>query len=140
MDNQNKNQNNKNNRQGLSFILIVTLVTTPVSYTHLKKGTLSELLAEVSPDERNDFISITLTDEEELYKPREQLDQVYSHILEVRIENTRTRRKLEELDETVKIQSPAEAFGEFYQKMQGTRMSEEEERFMDEIFEQVKGE
>ena len=89
---------------------------------------------------RNDFISITLTDEEELYKPREQLDQVYSHILEVRIENSRTRRKLEELDETVKIQSPAEAFGEFYQKMQGTRMSEEEERFMDEIFEQVKGE
>ena len=81
-----------------------------------KKGTLSELLAEVSPDERNDFISITLTDEEELYKPREQLDQVYSHILEVRIENTRTRRKLEELDETVKIQSPAEAFGEFTRK------------------------
>lgn len=40
----------------------------------------------------------------------------------------------------MKIQSPAEAFGEFYQKMQGTRMSEEEERFMDEIFEQVKGE
>ena len=105
-----------------------------------KRKELSELLAEVSPDERNDFISITLTDEEELYKPREQLDQVYSHILEVRIENSRTRRKLEELDETVKIQSPAEAFGEFYQKMQGTRMSEEEERFMDEIFEQVKGE
>ena len=99
----------------------------------------SDLLPDTS-DERNDFISITLTDEEELYKPREQLDQVYSHILEVRIENSRTRRKLEELDETVKIQSPAEAFGEFYQKMQGTRMSEEEERFMDEIFEQVKGE
>jgi hypothetical protein len=119
---------------------IEKLTLYPLREVRKKKGTLSELLAEVSPDERNDFISITLTDEEELYKPREQLDQVYSHILEVRIENSRTRRKLEELDETVKIQSPAEAFGEFYQKMQGTRMSEEEERFMDEIFEQVKGE
>ena len=99
---------------------IEKLTIHPLREVRKKKGTLSELLAEVSPDERNDFISITLTDEEELYKPREQLDQVYSHILEVRIENSRTRRKLEELDETVKIQSPAEAFGEFYQKMQGT--------------------
>ncbi len=112
----------------------------PLRDVRKKEGTLEQILREALPEEREDFVSITLTDEEELYKPKEQLERVYSHILEVRIENTRTKRKLEELDEKLTIKSPAEVFGDFFYQMQGTSMTREEQALMDEIFDQVKGE
>ena len=36
------------------------------------------------PEQRDDYVSATLTDEIDPYKPKEQLEKVYSHILEVR--------------------------------------------------------
>lgn len=112
----------------------------PLRDVRKKEGTLEQLLREALPKERDDFVSITLTDEGELYKPKEQLERVYTHILELRVENSRTKRKLEELDEQLVIKSPAEVFREFYYQMQGTRLTAEEQRVVDEIFEQVKGE
>ncbi len=112
----------------------------PLRDVRKKEGTLEQLLKEAIPEEKNDFVSITLTDEEELYKPKEQLERVYTHILELRIENNRTRRKLEELDEKLVIKSPSEVFGEFYFQMHGKTMTSKEQKIIDEIFEQVKGE
>ena len=59
------------------------------------KGTLDEVLAQA--DERNchDYVSITLTDEVEAAYPKERLEKVYDHILEIRIDNARTRRMLD---------------------------------------------
>ena len=37
-----------------------------------------------------DYVSITLTDEQEPYQPRERLERLFSRILEVKIDNTRT--------------------------------------------------
>lgn len=48
-----------------------------------------------------DYISITLTDEIDPYRPKEQLEKVYPHILEIRVDNARTRKRLEEFDEEV---------------------------------------
>ncbi|MFR7376164.1 MAG: exonuclease SbcCD subunit D C-terminal domain-containing protein [Oliverpabstia sp.] len=36
-----------------------------------------------------DYVSIVLTDEEELYQPKEQLERIFTHILEVRTERNR---------------------------------------------------
>ena len=44
-------------------------------------------------------MSVTLTDEIDPYRPKEQLEKVYSRILEVRTDNERTRKKLEFKDE-----------------------------------------
>lgn len=109
----------------------------PIRDVRKKKGTLSELLAQAKSEEADDYVSITLTDEVDPYHPKEQLEEVYSHILEVRIDNTRTRRKLSEFAEEVSVKDPFAAFEDFYLEMQGRKLTEEETSLMREIFEQT---
>lgn len=109
----------------------------PIRDVRKKKGTLSELLAQAKSEEADDYVSITLTDEVDPYHPKEQLEEVYSHILEVRIDNTRTRNKLSEFAEEVSIKDPFAVFKDFYLEMQGRELSEEEISLMQEIFEQT---
>ena len=92
-----------------------------------------------SEEEKEDYISITLTDEIDPYKPKEQLERVFSHILEIRVDNQRTRTKLKEMDEELVMKDPFTSFCEFYKEMQGREMNTQEERIMKEIFDNVKG-
>ena len=56
------------------------------------------------------------------------------------MDNTRTRNKLQELDEELTIKDPLESFADFYQEMQGKEMGEEEQEIMMQILEEAKGE
>jgi DNA repair protein SbcD/Mre11 len=103
-----------------------------------ESGSLDEIISRATPDNRNDFVSITLTDETELYKPKDQLEEHYNYILEVRIENSRTRAQLENITGGSTILDPLEAFREFYQEMNNEPMSLEEEKLMHEIITAVK--
>ena len=104
------------------------------------RGHLSEILNLADPKNRDDYVSVTLTDEIDPYKPKEQLEKVYSRILEVRMDNERTRKKLEFKDEDIRIENPLETFSDFYEEMQGRSLSLEEEEMMTQIFDAVKGE
>lgn len=88
---------------------------------------------------QNDYVSVTLTDEIDPYKPKEQLEKVYSHILEVRMDNERTRKKLEFSEEEIRIEDPLSVFADFYREMQGREMTEEEQGILDRVFDTVKG-
>ena len=112
------------------------------------KGSLADIIetaikesTEEAEHHRNeDYVSITLTDEKEAYRPKDMLEEYYTHILEVMVDNTRTRavHKALENDYTEqKTITPLEAFREFYQLMQQQPMSEEEEKVVAEI---LKGE
>ncbi len=59
------------------------------------KGTLEEVLKKAEEEGACDFVSVTLTDEEELYRPGERLQKAYEYLLEYRIENRRTRNFME---------------------------------------------
>lgn len=104
------------------------------------RGTLEEVIGSAREDQRDDYVSITLTDEIDPYKPKEQLEKVYTHILEVRMDNERTRKKLEFSDEEIRMDDPLSAFSDFYREMQGRDLSEEEQEIMRKIFDDVKGE
>ena len=91
-------------------------------------------------EERGEYISVTLTDEADPYKPKEQLEKVFDHILEIRVDNLRTRTRLLELYEEPAMKDPLKNFADFYQEMQGKKLKEEEFQVMLEIFEQVKEE
>ena len=105
------------------------------------KGTLAELLAAGNEQNRHDYISITLTDEKEPFRPKDTLEEVYDHILEIMVDNTRTRALLSEQEGDIeKLPSPMEAFREFYQLMQQQPLSADEEEIMGEILEKVGGE
>lgn len=111
----------------------------PLRDVRKKKGTLDEIIKESRETEKDDYISITLTDEIDPYKPKEQLERIFSHILEIRVDNQRTITKLKEMDEELVMKDPFTSFAEFYKEMQGREMNGEEETIMKEIFDKAKG-
>ena len=111
----------------------------PLRDVRKKKGTLDEIIKEAQETEKDDYISITLTDEIDPYKPKEQLERIFSHILEIRVDNQRTRTKLKEMDEELVMKDPFTSFAEFYKELQGREMNGEEETIMKEIFDKAKG-
>lgn len=104
------------------------------------KGTLKEVLTQAEEKLRHDYVSVTLTDEQEPYHFREKLEEVYDHLLEVRIDNSRTREKLTDEMEKVQVLEPLAAFEQFYETMLGRTMEEPERAFMERIIESEKEE
>lgn len=104
------------------------------------RGELAQILEQADPAERVDYVSITLTDEKDPYRPKEQLEKVFSHILEVRMDNTRTRQKLEAFDEEVVMTDPLTVFGDFFREMQGRELSGDEKQVLQEILDEIEGE
>ena len=72
---------------------------------------------------------------------RDTLEEVYDHILEITVDNTRTRALLSGQEGEIEtLPSPMEAFREFYQIMQQQPLSEEEEAVIQEILVKIGGE
>jgi exonuclease SbcD len=118
--------------------LIELLPLHPLRDVKKKTGNLRDIIDHAGEDERGDYISVTLTDETDPYKPKEQLEKVFDHILEVRVDNLRTRKKLMELDEEMIMKDPLQNFADFYQEIQGKPLTDEEAEMMGRIFEQAK--
>lgn len=101
------------------------------------RGTLDEILTNANTQNVHDFIRVTLTDEHEPYRMKEQLREVYDSVLEIHVDNSRTRKRLEFEIEKSENLTPFEAFRVFYEDMSKTTMSEEEEKLMEAIFDQL---
>lgn len=105
-----------------------------------EKGSLMDILSRATEENRHDFISVTLTDEEEPYRVRERLEEVFDHLLELRVDNQRTRQKLLEGAEPVSVLNPLEAFRQFYKAVRGEEMTREAEKAMERIVQEAKEE
>lgn len=105
-----------------------------------ERGSLSEILKRATEENRHDFVSVTLTDEAEPYRIRERLEEVFDHLLELRVDNERTRQKRMEEGETVPVLRPLEAFRQFYKAVRGEEMTEEEEHAMEQVVQEAKEE
>ena len=81
----------------------------------------------------HDFVSITLTDEVEAYQPKERLEERFDHILEIRVDNARTRKLLELSGEEQESLDPYEAFCTFFAEMNGREMTEQEDALMRQV-------
>lgn len=99
------------------------------------RGTLQEVLEQ--REHAKDFVSITLTDEEEPYMPKEQLELVFDHILEIRIDNERTRRILDLYEEEEEIESLFESFASFFETVQGRSMNEAEQEAAQDAWNEI---
>ena len=99
-----------------------------------------EVLKKAEEDGACDFVSVTLTDEEELYRPGERLQKAYEYLLEYRIENRRTRNFMEETEKDLKVEDPLSVFRTFYEEVQGVPLDEKEEAFMSRILEKAREE
>ena len=91
------------------------------------RGTLEEILEANKDRVSEDYVSIVLTDEQELYQPKEQLERIFTHILEVRTErNWKLAKEWEDGQEEETQTDPKLVFEQFFSQIQGRQLLEEE--------------
>ena len=132
------------------------LPLTPLKDMREIKGPLEQLLNDEvsSQGNREDYLRVTLTDEDEIIDPMGKLRSVYPNVMALAFDNTRTRAAtaLFSLDEGVagdignagrleKIEalSPYELFSEFFLEVRGSVMSADQQRFVREFLEEEGG-
>ena len=114
------------------------------------RGTLEEVLEAAEPAAVSaptgqaasgvchDFVSVTITDEQEPYRIRERLEERYDHLLELRVDNARTRAWMAESGtENDPAPEPMEAFRQFYETVNHTPLPEEGERIMKRLIREI---
>ncbi|MBR5127695.1 MAG: exonuclease SbcCD subunit D [Roseburia sp.] len=100
------------------------------------RGTMEELLTQAGDETCHDYVSITLTDEVEASHPRECLEEYYDHILEIKIDNARTRKLLELGEVETENLAPYEAFCKFFMELNGREMTESEDSLLKAVLQE----
>ena len=87
---------------------------------------------------KEDYLHITLTDEEDIPDAIGKLRLIYPNLMFLDYNNSRTRAAgmLSDLED-IEQKSPLDLFGEFYQQQNGRPMSDEQEKFTREIMEKI---
>jgi len=100
------------------------------------RGTLEEIVRE-SEKHRKDYVSIALTDDEPLENPKDYLDNYYDSILEIKIDNVRSRKVFGEEIPDMREMTPLEAFASFFADVSGREMTVQEEEVLQDILKEV---
>lgn len=89
---------------------------------------------------RNDYMHIILTDENDINDAIGKLRVVYPNIMKLDYDNKRTRSEftLEALED-VKDRNPVDLFSEFYESQNGQTMSDEQREFILKLTEEIWG-
>lgn len=106
------------------------------------KGKLSELTDESVYTQTNtqDYMHVTLTDEEEIMDPLGKLRRIYPNLMKLDFQNARTKR-----NQTIKAakeieqKSKPELFAQFYQLQNNKQPSQQEMSIVEEIFTALEG-
>jgi len=104
------------------------------------RGTFAELTdkAYYSAQTADDYLHITLTDEEDVPEAMGRLRIIYPNLMKLTYDNTRTRtNQIVGSAEDVKCKSPLELFEELYETQNNQSMSAEQRAFALELIESI---
>ena len=105
------------------------------------KGTYEELTLKSfyeNTSYREDYVHITLTDEEDIPDVVQKLRVIYRNLMKLDYDNKRTRNQSEiNGAEDVEVKSPLELFAEFYEQQNGAEMSGEQMKHMEALIEKI---
>ncbi len=88
---------------------------------------------------QNDFMHITLTDEEDVPEALGKLRSIYHNLIKLDYDNTRTRTNSEIIiDETGNKKTPVDIFAEFYEMQNGMQLSDTQMEFVRDLIENIK--
>lgn len=113
---------------------------TPLRDLREIRGSYLEVTAKSFYEGRNreDYLHITLTDEEDVPDGAAKLRVIYPNLMRLDYDNTRTRsRNLPEGAEEPETKSPLELFEEFYERQNNQPMTEEQIRFSRALMETI---
>ncbi len=117
-----------------------TVPLTPKRDLRELKGSYMELTAKQNYDgtATDDYLHITLTDEEDIPNVISKLRVIYPNIMKLDYDNKRTRSSSVVTDvENIERKTPLELFDEFYEKQNGQPLSEVQRRFSAELIEKI---
>ncbi|MGN0598941.1 MAG: exonuclease SbcCD subunit D [Oscillospiraceae bacterium] len=87
---------------------------------------------------REDYIHVTLTDENDIPEAIGRLRAVYPNIMKLDYDNTRTRENRTITDLADEVQrSPAELFSEFYENCNNAALSDEQKEYLDGVIKEI---
>ena len=87
---------------------------------------------------REDYLHITLTDEEDVAEAVGKLRIIYPNLMKLDYDNTRTRtNRMIDGAEDVQSKSPLELFGELYELQNNQPMSDEQRKYTEELIESI---
>lgn len=87
----------------------------------------------------DDYLHLTLTDEEDVPEALAKLRTIYPHILKLDYDNTRTRAAAPDMPADGRPQTPMEQFSALYERQNGQPMSAEQQAFLAEQIEEIWG-
>ena len=104
------------------------------------RGTFTELTdkAFYEGTAKDDYLHVTLTDEEDVPEALGKLRVIYPNIMKLSYDNTRTRtNRIIDGAEDVQRKSPLQLFEELYEQQNNQPMSEEQRAFTQELIETI---
>ena len=105
------------------------------------RGTYEELTLKSFYEDttyRDDYMHITLTDEDDIPDAVGKLRVIYRNLMKLDYDNKRTRSSAEiSGDEAAESKSPLELFADFYELQNGAPMAEAQSAFIKELIEEV---
>ncbi|MCL2134500.1 MAG: exonuclease SbcCD subunit D [Candidatus Bathyarchaeota archaeon] len=123
-----------------SGVNIRVLPLVPLHDMREIKGKIADLMScdVVSLANREDYLRVILTDEDEIVSPMEKLRSVYPNIMSLSFENSRTKNDFSDVCYSSEFSgqlSLYELFSEFFLKMCGSTMNLEQMRVVKKLFE-----
>ena len=122
-------------------VQIKTLPLIPLRDMRKIRGTYMEVTdrAFYEGTDQQDYIQVTLTDEEDIPDGLQKLRTIYPNIMRLEYDNRRTRKDAEIREwEKQEELSELELFSRFYEQQNNQPMSPEQEAFVKHIMEEIK--
>ncbi|MDD3361895.1 MAG: exonuclease SbcCD subunit D [Hespellia sp.] len=137
-----------NHRKSVTVVTIeekgqIQIETVPLVPRHDMrkiKGSYEELTLKANYENTatDDYLHVTLTDEEDILDAIGKLRSIYPNIMKLEYDNVRTRnQQVIEADEQVEVKSPADLVGEFYQLQNDQELSTDQFEYMNGLIERI---
>lgn len=114
----------------------------PLHDMRVINGTYEELISErfYRNGDREDYLRVILTDEEEIPNVLGKMRELYPNVMKLEYDNTRTRQYISVMDREVeKGKLPQEYFSEFFELQNNQSMTEEQEKYINNLIEEIWG-
>ena len=120
-------------------IQIKTINLTPIRDLKKIRGNFEDLLN--ATNKTDDYVQITLIDEDEIPSAMSRLQTVYKNALELRYDNSRTKANaIIDSADGIESKSTFELFSEFFKERNNAEMTEKQIKYVKALIEKIEGE
>ncbi len=122
-------------------VVLSTVPLVPLRDMRKIRGSYGEVMSRSFYQDTNteDYVQITLTDEEDIPDGLQKLRTVYPNLMQVAYDNSRTRQdRTVEAAEQAERKSELELFGEFFELQNNQPMSAEQAAYMEKLIADLK--